>query len=227
MKIYLDSANLEALKTYPVIEGVTTNPSIMVKAGIKDYSAFAKNILSVIGNMPISFEVFADEFAEMEKQAMVIKSWGGNAYVKIPIVNTKGESSLHLIRRLLDQGLKINITALLTEEHINKLCEILKPEDVVIVSIFAGRIADTGVDPVPTMKRAVEKYKNLLKAEILWASCREVLNVTQAREAGCHIITAPEDIIKKLSMSGKDLNEITLDTVKTFYKDATTAGFKL
>lgn len=227
MKIYLDSANLEALKTYPVIEGMTTNPSIMYKAGINDYTAFAKDVLNKIGDMPISFEVFADDFNEMEKQAGIIKSWGGNAYIKIPIINTKGESSLPLIRKLLDKGFKINVTALLTEKHIGELYDVLKPEDVVIVSIFAGRIADTGVDPMPTMRRAVEKYKTLPKAEILWASCREVYNITQARETGCHIITAPEDIVKKLSMQGRDLEEITLDTVKTFYKDATSAGFKL
>lgn len=228
MKIYLDSANLEALKQYPgTIEGMTTNPTIMFKAGVKDYQVFAKEVLATIGNMPISFEVFADEFSEMERQAKIIGSWGGNAYIKIPITNTKGESSLSLIRTLLDAGLKINITAILTDEQIDSLHAILKPEDVVIVSIFAGRIADTGVDPLPIMQRAVTNYKGLPKAEILWASTREILNVSQAEAVGCHIITVPEDILKKLSMKGKDLKELSLDTVKMFYTDAQKAGFKL
>jgi transaldolase len=227
MKIYLDSANLEALKQYPFIEGMTTNPTIMFKAGVTDYEGFAKDVLSKIGNMPISFEVFADEFAEMERQAKKIGQWGNNAYIKIPITNTKAESSLPLIRNLLDEGLKINVTAILTNEEIDELYNILKPEDVVIVSIFAGRIADTGVDPEPVIKRAVEKYKNLPKAEILWASCREALNVYQAENCGCHIITAPEDILKKLSMKGKNLKDLSLDTVKMFYTDAQKAGFSL
>ncbi len=228
MKIYLDSANLEALKQYPgIIEGMTTNPTIMFKAGVKNYQDFAKEVLAVIGNMPISFEVFADEFSEMERQAKIIGSWGGNAYIKIPITNTKGESSLPLIRTLLDAGLKINVTAILTNEQIDALRAILKQEDIVIVSIFAGRIADTGVDPMPIMQRAVTNYKGLPKAEILWASTREILNVSQAEAVGCHIITVPEDILKKLSMKGKDLKELSLDTVKMFYQDAQKAGFTL
>lgn len=227
MKIFLDSANLEALKEYSFIEGMTTNPSIMRKGGVKDYEAFAKEVLSKIGNMPISFEVFADEFEEMERQAKLIKSWGGNAYVKIPITNTKGESSLPLVRKLLDAGIKINITAILTNEQVDSLHDVLKPEDDCIVSIFAGRVADTGVDPMPMMKRAVEKYKDKKRAQILWASCREILNVHQAENAGCHIITVPEGILKKHAMKGKDLKELSLDTVKMFYKDAQEAGFKL
>lgn len=227
MKIFLDSANLEALKQYPVIAGMTTNPTIMHKAGIKDYQTFAKEVLGAVGNMSVSFEVFADEFTEMERQAKLIHSWGGNAYVKIPISNTKGESSLPLIRQLLDNQLKLNITAILTDEQIDSLHSILKIDDDVIVSIFAGRIADTGVDPKPTMKRAVLKYKDLPKAQILWASCREVLNIYEAETTGCQIITAPEDILKKLALKGKPLNELSLDTVKMFYKDAQNADFKL
>jgi len=227
MKIFLDSANLEALKEYPVIAGMTTNPSIMFKAGIRDYQAFAKEVLSKIGYLPISFEVFADEFDEMERQALLIKSWGGNTYVKIPITNTKGESSLPLIRKLLDVGVKINITAILTEEQVKGLHNILKSEDDAIVSIFAGRIADTGVDPVPIMKRAAELYKDVRGAQILWASCREILNIYQAEECGCHIITVPEDILKKYAMKGNPLDELSLNTVKMFYKDAQEAGFKL
>jgi transaldolase len=227
MKIFLDSANLEALKLYPFIEGMTTNPSIMFKAGVKDYESFGKQVLAEIGQMPISFEVFADDFPEMERQAKKIGSWGGNTYIKIPITNTKGESSLPLIRTLLDHGLKINITAILTDGQIAELYAILKETDDVIVSIFAGRIADTGVDPVPVMRAAVEKYGNLPKAQILWASCREVLNIFQAEAVGCHIITVPEDILKKLSLKGKDLSELSLDTVKMFYSDAQKAGFSL
>lgn len=227
MKIFLDSANLQALKDYPVIAGMTTNPTIMHKAGIKDYQAFAKEALGAVGNMPISFEVFADEFTEMERQARIIHSWSGNAYVKIPISNTKGESSLPLIRQLLDNQLKLNITAILTDKQIDSLHSILKIDDDVIVSIFAGRIADTGVDPKPAMKRAVLKYKDLPKAQILWASCREALNIYEAETTGCHIITAPEDILKKLALKGKPLDELSLDTVKMFYKDAQNAGFKL
>lgn len=227
MKIFLDSANLEALKQYPVIEGMTTNPTIMFKAGVKDYQQFAKEVLKVIGDMPISFEVFADDFNEMERQAKLIFSWGGNSYIKIPITNTKAESSLPLIRRLLDQKMKLNITAILTDEQVDGLHGILAAGDDLIVSIFAGRIADTGVDPQPIMKRAVGKYQNLPLAKILWASCREALNIYQAESCGCHIITVPEDILKKLEMKGKNLSELSLDTVKMFYNDSGKAGFKL
>jgi len=227
MKIFLDSANLEALKQYPVIEGMTTNPTIMFKAGVKDYQAFAREVLSQIGDLPISFEVFADEFGEMERQAKLIRGWGGNSYVKIPITNTKGESSLSLIRKLLDAKINTNITAILTSHQINDLHDILDPDDDAIVSIFAGRIADTGIDPQDTIKMAVEKYKDLPNAQILWASCREILNIYQAESCGCQIITVPESILKKLALKGKSLDEFSLDTVKMFYKDAKTAGFKL
>jgi transaldolase len=227
MKIFLDSANLEALKQYPVIEGMTTNPSIMFKAGVTDYQAFAQTVLKAIGSMPISFEVFADDFSEMERQAKLIGGLGENCYIKIPITNTKGESSLPLVRKLLDAGLKINITAILTQEQISSLYDVLKPTDDAIVSIFAGRIADTGVDPEPIMKRAVDMYKGLPSSKILWASCREVLNIYQAEKCGCHIITVPEDYLKKLAMKGKDLAELSLDTVKMFYQDSQKAGFKL
>lgn len=227
MNIFLDSANLEALKQYPAVAGMTTNPTIMFKAGVRDYEAFAREVLAAIGGMPISFEVFADDFPEMERQAKLIGTWGKNCYIKIPITNTKGESSLQLIRSLLDAGLKLNVTAILTDRQLDGLHGILKPQDDLIVSIFAGRIADTGVDPMPVMRRAVEKFKNFPKAQILWASCREALNIYQAKDCGCHIITVPEDILKKLSMEGKSLDELSLDTVKMFYSDAQKAGFKL
>lgn len=227
MKIFLDSANLEALKQYPVIEGMTTNPTIMFKAGVKDYQEFAKEVLQAIGGLPISFEVFADDFNEMQRQAKLIQSWGGNSYVKIPITNTKGESCLPLIRKLLDAKLKLNITAILTDEQVDALHAILGATDDLIVSIFAGRIADTGVDPQPIMRRAVEKYKNLPLAKILWASCREALNIYQAESCGCQIITVPEDILKKLALKAKNLSELSLDTVKMFYNDSQKAGFTL
>jgi transaldolase len=228
MKYFLDSANLEALKQYPVISGMTTNPTIMAKAGVKDYALFAQTVLATVKGLPISFEVFADEFDEMERQAKLIGSWGVNVYVKIPITNTKGESSLPLIRRLLDYKLKINITAILTNEQLDSLLKILIAEDVVIVSIFAGRIADTGVDPITIITRAVELYRHLPNAEILWASTREAFNAYQAESCGCHIITISEDILKKLSnLKNKPLDELSLETVKMFYEDAQKAGFKL
>jgi transaldolase len=228
--VYADGAVVsDMIKQYRsgVPKGFTTNPSLMAKAGVKSYEAFAREVLAEIKDLPISFEVFADDFAEMERQATLIGSWGSNVYVKIPITNTKSESALALIRRLFDRKLKLNVTAILAEAQIKGLRDILKPEDDVIVSIFAGRIADTGVDPVPIMRRAVELHRGLPKAKILWASPREVLNVYQAEECGCHVITVTDDILKKLAMRGKDLAEYSLDTVKMFYSDATKAGFKL
>lgn len=228
--IYADGANRDdMLKRYKegVVSGFTTNPSLMVKAGIKDYAGFAQSILQEIKDMSISFEVFSDEFPEMERQALKISSYGKNVYVKIPISNTKGESALPLCRRLLDQGLKLNVTAILTENQVRALHEIMKPTDDVIVSIFAGRIADTGVDPIPLMKKAVEMYKDKPGAKILWASTREVLNIYQAEWAGCHIITVTDDLIGKLKLQGKNLEEYSLDTVKMFYQDAKKAGFDI
>jgi transaldolase len=228
--IYADGAKIEdMLKRYRegVVKGFTTNPSLMVKAGVKDYAAHARAILAEIRDLPISFEVFSDEFAEMERQALIIKSWGSNVNVKIPITNTKGESALPLIRRLLDQGMKLNVTALFTEEQIEDLKRILKPQDDVIVSIFAGRIGDTGVDPMPLMKWTVNAYRELKGCKILWASTREALNISQADDCGCHIITAPDDVIAKLAMRGKAPADMSLDTVKTFFADSTKAGFKL
>lgn len=228
--VYADGASQEEMiKQYRsgVPKGFTTNPTLMAKAGIRDYATFAKGVLAEIKDLPISFEVFADEFPEMQRQAELIGSWGSNVYVKIPITNTKGQSSLPMIRSLLDKGLKLNVTAILTQQQIDGLREIMKPADDVIVSIFAGRIADTGVDPVPVMRKTVQQYKALPKAQILWASPREVLNIYQAEECGCHIITVTDDLLKKLSLKGKDLGEYSLDTVKMFYNDASKAGFKI
>jgi transaldolase len=228
--VFADGANKDAmLKRYNegFVKGFTTNPTLMNKAGITDYEQFAHLILDTIKTLPISFEVFSDDFDEMERQAKKIGSWGPNVNVKIPITNTRKESSLPLIRKLFDQGLKLNITAILPEDQITGLRKILKPEDDAIISIFAGRIADSGVDPMPIMKRAVETYRGLPKAKILWASPREVLNIYQAEACGCHIITATDDLIAKLPLKGKPLDEYSLDTVKMFYNDAQKAGFKI
>lgn len=230
IEIYADGANREdMLKRYKegLVAGFTTNPSLMVKAGIKDYAGFAKAILQEITDKSISFEVFSDEFPEMERQALKISSYGKNVYVKIPISNTKNESALPLCRRLLDQGLKLNITAILTENQVRALHEMMKPTDDVIVSVFAGRIADTGVDPIPLMEKTVALFKDKPGAKILWASTREVLNIYQAEWAGCHIITVTDDLISKLSLKGKNLEEYSLDTVKMFYNDAKKAGFDI
>jgi transaldolase len=228
--VYADGASLDdMLRQYKEgkAKGFTTNPTLMAKAGIKDYKAFAQSLLAVIKDLPISFEVFADDFENMERQAKMIGSWGKNVYIKIPITNTKGESALPLIRRLLDHDLKLNVTAIMTDGQIDGLREVMKPQDDVIVSIFAGRIADTGIDPVPIMRRAAQKYRDLPKAQILWASPREVLNVYQAEECGCHIITVTKDVLAKLDLHGKSLEEYSLDTVKMFYEDAKKAGFQL
>lgn len=228
--VYADGANKnDMMKRYKegFVKGFTTNPSLMVKAGITNYEAFAKDILSEIKDLSISFEVFSDEFEEMEKQGRKIASWGKNIAVKIPITNTKKESALKLIRTLADSKIKLNVTALFTQDQVDGLRKILKPEDDVIVSIFAGRIADTGIDPIPLMKKAVKDYQHLTGSKILWASTRETLNIYQADEAGCHIITATDDQIAKLPLHGMSLEEYSLDTVKTFYKDATKAGFNI
>lgn len=228
--VYADGANKDDMvRLYKegFVKGFTTNPTLMCKAGITDYKAFAQNVLKEIKDMPISFEVFSDDFAEMLRQGEEIGSWGDNVNIKIPITNTKGQPALPLIRQLLDKSLKLNVTAIFTEEQYKGLHEILKPEDDVIVSIFAGRIADTGVDPIPTMQQAVKLYSNLPNAKILWASPRETLNIYQADQAGCHIITATPSLVDKLSAYNKDLTEFSLETVKMFYNDAQSAGFSL
>lgn len=228
--LYADGADInEMLKRYKdsTVKGFTTNPSLMAKSGIRDYVGFAKEVLKKIPDLPISFEVFSDEFDEMEKQALEIGSWGNNVYVKIPIMNTKAQGSMGLIRKLLDKGLKLNVTAICSQEQIEVLHKILKPEDDVIVSIFAGRIADTGLDPIPLMSGAVKKYSNLKKSRILWASPREVLNVYQAEDCGVHIITLTDALIDKLKLRGKSLQEFSLETVKMFYEDAKKCGFKI
>lgn len=228
--IYADGADVRdmvAARDAGVVKGFTTNPTLMRKAGITDYAAFAKEALASTGDMPISFEVFADDFDEMERQAKEIATWGEPVFVKIPITNTKGESAIPLIQRLSAAGVKLNVTAILTLEQVRAVVDALDANTPAIVSVFAGRIADTGVDPVPLMREAAAICAAKPKAELLWASPRELLNIFQAEEVGCKIITVTPDLLKKLAMVGKPLDELSLDTVKMFYNDATAAGFKL
>ena len=231
IKLFMDGAEIEGMRsavaTMPHIKGFTTNPTLMRKAGIADYTAFAREAIAAVSGMPISFEVFSDDFAEMEREGRVIHSWGRNASVKIPVTNTQGRSAAPLIRRLSSEGVPLNVTAIMTLEQVREVAEALDPETPSIVSVFAGRIADAGVDPVPVMREAARLLKILPKAELLWASPREVLNVLQAEETGCHIITATKDILAKLPLFGKDLSEYSLDTVKMFWNDATAAGYRI
>mgnify|MGYP001403377103 FL=1 len=222
-----DKAGMLSMYKNPRIDGFTTNPTLMRKAGITDYMGFAKEILQTIDDKPVSFEVFADEFEEMERQAREIATWGSNVYVKIPVTNTKKLSSASLIKKLSAEGVQLNITAILSLEQVSEVAEALKNGSSSFVSVFAGRIADTGVDPVPLMKRALEILKPVSNAELLWASPREVLNVYQAESIGCHIITATNDILKKLDLKGKDLEEYSLETVQMFFDDAQQAGYRL
>ena len=230
VKLFADGADLAGMKEMaanPMIKGFTTNPTLMRKAGVTDYKAFALEVLKVIKDRSVSFEVFADGFGEMEAQALEIASWGKNVNVKIPVTNTKGEFAGALIERLSRKGVKLNVTALLTLDQVKRVTERLAAETPAIISVFAGRIADTGVDPVPLMKKSVEIMKSKPKAELIWASPRELLNVFQADQVGCHIITATNDILKKLALVGKDLDKYSLETVEMFYKDAKAAGFTI
>lgn len=223
-----DKAGILDLYAKPYIKGLTTNPTLMKKVGIKDYEAFAKDILTSVTAKPISLEVFSDDFSEMKRQGLKIASWGQNVYVKIPITNSRGESSIPLIAELAQQNVKLNITALLTLSQVRDVAAALNPSVPSVVSVFAGRIADTGVDPVPMMRACGALLESQPKAELLWASVREVLNIIQAEECGCKIVTVPHDILAKAAkMLGQDLTDLSLDTVKMFAKDALDAGFKL
>lgn len=222
-----DKASMLALYDNPSITGFTTNPTLMRKAGVADYETFARDILTVIHDRPISFEVFSDEWDDMERQARQIAAWGANVYVKIPVTNTRGESSAHLVRRLTGEGVKVNVTALMTLTQVRTVCDALTPGPAACVSVFAGRVADTGRDPVPMMAAAVEIINAYPNVELIWASPRELLNVVQADAVGCHIITATPDILAKLPTLGKDLTDFSLDTVKMFYDDGVKAGFAL
>jgi transaldolase len=220
-----DTAEMLAMSARPFIKGLTTNPTLMRRAGIANYRTFAREILAQIRDKPLSFEVVADEFAEMERQALEISSWGDNVYVKIPVTNTRGEPSYSLVRRLASRGVKLNVTAIMTLTQVRDVVAVLSPEVASFVSVLAGRIADTGVDPVPLMAAAVQMLKPCAKAELIWASPREVLNIFQADSIGCHIVTATHDILNKLPLVGYNLDEYSLDTVRMFYRDAVAAGF--
>jgi transaldolase len=230
IKIFADGAEKSGMiEMYrnPLISGLTTNPTLMRKAGITNYREFAKDILLIIKDKPISFEVFSDDFEEMEKQALEIASWGENVYVKIPITNTKAEPAEKLIERLVRAGVKTNITAMMTIRQLKSVLPLLSKAPAAYVSIFAGRVADAGVDPLPVIKEALSILKFYPNIELIWASPRELYNIVQADEIGCHIITVTNDILKKLPTIGKDLTEFSLDTVKMFYNDAKAAGYTI
>jgi transaldolase len=231
VKIYADGADKQTmlqLNANPLIKGMTTNPTLMRRAGLKDFEAFARDILQNITDKPISLEVFSDEFPEMRRQAMKISSWGKNVYVKIPVTNTRSESSAPLIRDLAADGMKLNVTAIATPEQVDEVVAALHPKTPAVVSLIAGRIADSGLDPMPQMRATKKKLAALPYAELLWASVREVLNIYQADECGCDIVTVPHDILHKAQrLAGVELKELSLDTVKMFATDAAAAGFKL
>jgi transaldolase len=230
VKLFADGADLSGIKEMaanPAIQGFTTNPTLMRKAGIADYKAFALQALHLVGGRPISFEVFADDFGEMEKQAFEIASWGKNIYVKIPVTNTKGEFSGALVERLSRVGVQLNVTAIMTTGQVKRVTDRLAADTPAIVSVFAGRIADTGRDPLPIMAEAVKVIKAKPNTELVWASPRELLNIFQADAVRCHIITATNDILKKLPLVGKDLDAYSLETVEMFYKDAKAAGYSI
>jgi transaldolase len=230
IKLFADGADLGGMiemASKPYISGLTTNPTLMKKAGITNYVKFAKSVLSEIPKKPISFEVFSDEIEVMKAQGEKIASWGENVYVKIPITNTHGESTQPVISYLVGQGAKVNVTALMTIEQVRDVAEVLNPNVKSCVSIFAGRIADTGCDPIPLMRRALEVLSTNQQAELIWASPRELLNIFQASEIGCHIITATTDILNKLDLVGMNLADYSLETVKMFHRDAVTAGYAI
>jgi transaldolase len=222
-----DKAGMLGIYMKPYIKGLTTNPTLMRKAGIANYRAFAKDVLLEIIDKPVCFEVLADDFEEMERQALEIAGWADNVFVKIPVTNTKGESCGPLVKRLADRRVKLNVTAIMTLAQVREVMAALNCATASYVSVFAGRIADTGRDPVPMMAKAVEILKANANTELVWASSREIFNIFQADAIGCHVITVTEDILKKLSLLGYDLTEYSLDTVKMFYDDARGAGFSL
>jgi transaldolase len=222
-----DKAGMLEMYAKPFIKGFTTNPTLMRKAGIPEYEAFAREILAAIPDRPISFEVFADDFAEMERQARRITTWGKHVSVKIPITNTKRESSIPLVRKLSHEGIALNVTAMFTLEQVQAVVDAVRGGAPCYVSVFAGRIADTGADPVLIMAEAVRRLQAAPNTQLIWASPRELLNIMQADDIGCHVITVTNDILKKLSLVGKDLDDYSLETVNMFYDDGKAAGYKL
>ena len=230
VKLFADGAELKVIAQMaanPLIKGFTTNPTLMRKAGVTDYAAFARDVLAIVPDRPISFEVFSDEFDEMAVQAAEIASWAPNVFVKIPVTNTRGEFSGPLIRTLASAGVQVNVTAVMTTAQVADVAACLSPATASCVSVFAGRIADTGVDPMPIVREAVQILKPLPLAEVIWASPRELLNVFQADAVGCQIITATSDVLNKLSLVGKDLGQYSLETVEMFRRDAVAAGFTI
>ena len=222
-----DKAGMLEMHAKPFIQGLTTNPTLMRKAGVRDYRAFAKDVLSTISDKPISFEVFSDEFPEMERQVMEIAEWGSNVYVKIPVTNTRREPAYRLVRKISAAGVKVNVTALMTLGQVRAVVEALNPDVPSYISVFAGRIADTGQDPIPMMTQALIAMRAQPMSELIWASPRELLNIFQADEIGCHVITVTNDLLKKLSLVGYDLDKYSLDTVRMFHDDAVAAEFCL
>jgi len=230
IKLFADGANAgEMLELYKkgIVSGFTTNPTLMRKAGVDDYELFAKAAIKSIPDLPISFEVFSDDLVNMEREARIISSWGKKVYVKIPVTNTKGVSTAPLVKKLSAEKIKLNVTALLTVKQVVEVTAALSPKTPAIISVFAGRIADTGVSPIPIMKDALKVVKPKSNIELLWASTRELLNIVQAETIGCHIITVTPDILKKMPGIGKDLTQLSLETVQMFYNDAKAAGYKI
>jgi transaldolase len=230
VKVFADGANREGiLELYanPLIKGFTTNPTLMRKAGVEDYEWFARDILQTIPDRPFSLEVFADEHKEMERQAQKISSWGENVYVKIPVTNTKREPTGELLRSLSDDGVKVNVTALMTSAQVEQVAESIRGASAAYVSVFAGRVADSGRDPIPIMQESLAALRDLPQVELIWASPRELLNIVQAHEIGCDIITVTHDLLEKLPTLGKDLDDFSLDTVQMFHGDASSAGYTL
>lgn len=228
VKIFADGADFNSilsLSKESFIKGFTTNPSLMRKAGVSDYEKFARRLLKSVTDKPISFEIFADNFKDMEAQAREIASWGSNVYVKIPVTNTKGDFTGPLISKLSQDGIQLNITAIFTLDQVKKVASALSIDTPAVVSVFAGRVADTGVDPEPLMRESIEILKSKPKSELLWASVRELINIFQAERTGCHIITVPNELLAKLSLIGKSLSDYSLETVIAFYEDAVAAGY--
>ncbi len=230
VKVFADGADLAAIESLaadPLIRGFTTNPTLMRKAGVTDYEAFAKSALELVGDRPISFEVFTDDFAEMAREARVITTWGENVLVKVPVTDTAGNPATDLVRELAHEGVRLNVTGLFTLDQVSAVCAALDGGAPACVSLFAGRIADAGVDPMPVVVDAVAAVEQIAGAELIWASPREILNIVQADQAGCHIITVTHDLLAKLPLLGTDLSEFSLDTVRMFHRDATAAGYEI